>query len=114
MRQRTIYLAENKFHKLLLEELGSSNYYNPIADGNVEHNPYRKAIDIAQDRLSKFLETDGVPMVSISNGKEYFIYEIAELADLIGKRYCICQLVKDNKLFGSVFIRPLNSFKIKN
>lgn len=83
-------------------------------DGNYDHNPYHKKLDIDKSSLENLLKTDGYVMMSIENGSYYIVYEIVAFANIIGKRYCICQLIKDGKQYGSIYVKPLSVFKIKN
>lgn len=114
-KRKKIYLTESHFTRLLTKALQEeASYYNPIADGNADHNPYKRTIEDVQEYLSSFLKTNGLCMVSLVNGKEYLVYELKDFITIIGKRYCICQLMKDGDLFGPIFIRPFLSFKLKN
>jgi hypothetical protein len=84
------------------------------ADGNLKHNPRAMQIDTAVDSLEKLLLTNGSRMINIMNGKEYVTYELYSLANTIGKRYCICKLIKDGEPYGTLYVRPLVMFKPKN
>ena len=84
------------------------------ADGAADANPQKKKIDAAVDSLKKLLDVEGKVMINIENGKEYLTYEIYSLANTIGKRYCICRLIKDGKAYGTLYTRPLTMFKHKN
>ena len=53
-------------------------------------------------------------MINIRNGRDYLVYELLSLANAIGKRYCLCQLLKDGKPYGSVYTKPMHLFKMKN
>lgn len=106
-----IILSENKLQGLLREML--LNEYNSF-DGNAYRNPYAKNIQIAKDSLENLLVNDGTIMVDIENGKEYITYELYSLAEVLGKRYCVCKLLKDGEPYGAISIRPLQMFKIKN
>ena len=113
-----IKLTENQLKKCIILEFadslrGEQDNYNPIADGNAEHNPYTKQINASQEIIKKFLFNNGKIMTNIDNGKDYIIYEIGQLASLIGKRFCICQLYKENKPFGSILLKPYLLFKEK-
>lgn len=84
--------------------------YN-ISDGSADHNPYQKKIDSANETLKNLIKTQGMPMVNISNGRQYLVYEIVALSEIVGKRYGICQIIKDNEVHGTISIRPMVSFK---
>ena len=112
-----VILSEQQFNKYILSELSTaldnSNTYNGTADGNSDHNPYRKQIEVNNQVLDKYLDTFGKTMVSIENGKEYKVMELSQLANLTGKRFCICQLIKDKKPYGAIYIKPFFSFRLK-
>ena len=46
--------------------------------------------------------------------KEYLTYELLSLANAIGKRYCLCQLLKDGEQYGTISTKPMELFKLKN
>lgn len=106
-----IKINESKFAKLVLNEVMSE--YN-VADGNAFHNPYAKVIDKHKDSLEKFLVNNGYIMTNIENGKDYLVYEINALSTLIGSRYVVCILIKDNEPYGQALTKPLVLFKRKN
>lgn len=110
-----IILNENQLNKLLLNEIQNTvsqiNNYNPVADGNVGHNPYAKKLDKSMDEIENFLKNNGRVMVNKDNGKVYIVYEILSFANLLGKRTVICQLIKDNEPFGSIYVKPWVLFK---
>lgn len=110
-----IILTESQFEKIMLSEIAQTiqNDYNPIADGNSEHNPYTKKIDNGIKRLMSFLRNNGRLMTNIDNGKDYIVYEITSFANLMGVRFAICQLVRDDGPYGSVYVKPYQLFKIK-
>lgn len=107
---KKIFLNENKLVNLLTEMMFEYNSY----DGNADNNPYAKKIKAAKDLLESLLSTDGTIMINIENGKEYLTYELFSLADVIGKRYCLCQLLKDGEQYGSISTKPMDLFKLKN
>ena len=115
-----VKLTENQLQKCILMEFannlrtsGESNSYNSIADGNSERNPYHKQIEANKKLLQRFLSTNGRIMTNIDNGRDYLVFEIGQLASLMGKRFCMCQLFKDNKPFGAIYNKPLSLFKEK-
>lgn len=73
-----VVLSENKMASLLFEMI---NEYN-ISDGNADYNPYAKKIDSAIDTLEKLINSDGVIMSNIENGKDYIVYEIYSLCSI--------------------------------
>lgn len=105
-----ILLSEDKFINLMSNNLLEYNGY----DGNSERNPYEKKIENGVSSLEKLLAREGTPMINIRNGREYLTYEIYSLANAIGKRYCLCQLIKDGEPYGSIFTKPMDLFKMKN
>jgi hypothetical protein len=52
-------------------------------------------------------------MTNIENGKDYIVYEIVSLENLIGKKFCNCRLLKDGNPFGPIYTKPLALFKMK-
>lgn len=100
-----IILNEQKFSSLLDTILNESS----LKKG---HPLFRK-IEMAKNSLKKLLANNGVLMTNIENEKDYLVYEIASLTNEIGKRFCICQLVKDGDARGLISIKPLEIFKIK-
>lgn len=107
---KKILLSENKLVNLLTEMM----FEYDINDGNADNNPYARKINAAKDSLENLLSIDGTVMINIENGKEYLTYELLSLADVIGKRYCLCQLLKDGEQYGSVSTKPMELFKLKN
>ena len=107
---KKILLSENKLVNLLTEMMFE---YNPY-DGNHDRNPYAKKIDAAKDSLERLLSMEGTVMINIENGKEYLTYELFSLADAIGKRFVLCQLLKDGEQYGQVSTKPMELFKLKN
>ena len=112
-----IILTESQLEFILLNELNNTlqtNDYNPIADGCANHNPYAKKLDKSMDAVENFLHHNGIIKTNIDNGKDYLTYEINTFGELMGKRCVICQLIKDNKPFGSIYLKPYVLFKMKN
>lgn len=113
-----ILISEQQLNKLILREfnnvISNQNNYNPIADGNVEHNPYKRRLDKSMDHIESFLQNNGRIMTNIDNGKDYITYEMAAFGNLMGKRCVICQLIRDNKPYGSIYVKPFVLFKTKN
>ena len=42
------------------------------------------------------------------------VYEIVSIANVIGKRFGVIQLMKDGELYGPLSVKPLSLFKVKN
>ena len=113
-----VILSENQikkyiFKEFLREAVFKNDNYNPIADGNSVHNPYAKQTRQNVQLLHSFLKNNGTVMTNIENGKDYLVYEMAAFANIIGKRFCICQLIKDNDQFGAVYMKPFSLFRLK-
>lgn len=104
-----IFINESKFSLLLTEMMNEHNIFN----GNDVGNPYRKKVKSAKESLEKLLKINGKVMLNVENGKEYLTYEIYSLANAIGKRYCICQLLKDGEQYGAISTKPMALFKSK-
>lgn len=95
-----IILSENKISTLLTTIINESSV--------------KSKSEISQELIEKMLERCGVFMINIENNKEYIVFEDVNLTNLIGKRFCICRLIKDKKPFGPIYVRPMDTFKIKN
>ena len=113
-----VILSENQVKKYILKEflkeaIFEDTHYNPIADSNAKHNPYARQTKQNIQLLYNFLKNNGTIMTNIENGKDYLVYEMAAFANIIGKRFCICQLIKDNDQFGSIYMKPFSLFKLK-
>lgn len=104
---KKIILSENQIKQAFVAQMIKEG----IADGNAEHNPYAKQIKKANDDLKKLVTNYGGIMVNINNGKYYYVYEVMSLSDVLGKRYCLCLLIKDNAPYGQIAVKPLNLFK---
>ncbi len=100
-----IILNESKFSSLLDTILNESSLK--------KDHPLFKKIEMAKNSLKKLLVNNGVLMTNIENEKDYLVYEITSLTNEIGKRFCICQLVKDGEASGLISIKPFEMFKIK-
>jgi len=87
--------------------------YN-VSDGNANHNPYKKKFDRGRDLLQNLLETQGRVMTNIENAKDYYVFEVYALSQLLGLRYCLCRAIKEGEAVGTVMLKPLSMFKIKN
>lgn len=107
---KKILLSENKLVNLLTEMMFEYNNY----DGNADNNPYAKKVKSAKDSLEHLLSRDGIIMINIENGKEYLTYELLSLVNAIGKRYVLCQLIKDGEQYGTISTKPMELFKLKN
>ena len=106
-----IILSENGLKRLALTE--ALNEYN-ISDGSAEHNPYKKKLDQGKRLLQNLVSNYGKVMYSLENGKDYFVYELYALSELLGVRYAICRPIKDGEATGTVMMKPLATFRVKN
>lgn len=104
-----IFLTEDKLSLLLTNMMLEYN----IHDGNANHNPYAKKIEQSDKALENLLRREGQVLLNIENGKEYLCYEITSLANTIGKRYCVCRLIKNNEPYGAIYTKPMAQFKMK-
>ena len=86
-----------------------------VADGNSEHNPYKKRWEAERKALKDFICNFGKVMTSKENGKTYKVYYDKTLSQLIGYNYCIClQWDAINLKPKSVlYIRALDKFTDK-
>lgn len=83
-----------------------------VADGNSEHNPYRKRWREERKLLKNFLTNYGRVMTSKENGKEYKVYYDTMLSQMIGVNYCIC-IQWDSismKPSSTIYVRALDKF----
>lgn len=102
-----ILLNESNFSFLLLHEY--------IAEqNNTQYKIFKQKNELAKKSLENLLSTNGILMTNIENGKDYVTYELKSLQDILGKRYCICRLIKDNDYYGQISLKPLSMFKSKN
>lgn len=100
--------------KIILSEKNFSYLIGNVINENLySKHPLKIKVDNAMQSLEKLLERDGVIMTNIENGKDYIVYEIVSLENLIGKKFCNCRLLKDGKPFGPIYTKPLALFKMK-
>ncbi len=98
--------------KIILNEKSFSSFLNNfINESNI--NPIKNKINVVNELLENLLSNNGLIMTNIENGKDYLVLENVSLTNLIGKRCCICRLIKDNKVFGPIYVKPLDLFKTK-
>lgn len=98
-----IILSEKKIVPLMLKEF--VNGYSKT--------PYFDKISSDIDTLKTIIQQEGKLMINILTNKDYMVYEIKPLMDIIGKRYGICQLIKDGVPSGTIFVKPMVNFKNK-
>jgi hypothetical protein len=100
--------------KIILNEKNFSYLIGNVINENLHSkHPLKVKVDNAMCSLEKLLEREGVIMTNIENGKDYVVYEIVSLENLIGKKFCNCRLLKDGKPFGPIYTKPLALFKMK-
>lgn len=98
-----IIIKESKLN-ILLTELFNNNLSNQFVNQKVEIN---------LQLLGNFLKQYGLLMTNIENGKDYLVYELNALTNMIGKRYGMVQLIKDGEPYQSIYIKPLALYKRK-
>lgn len=99
-----ILISEHKLASLIQYQL---NEFITHTKNNSDVNA------IANNSLSSFLIYNNKVAINTENNKEYLICELPSLLNAIGKKFCVCQLIKDNELYGPFYVKPLNIFKIK-
>lgn len=109
-----IYRNESikKYITLLKENLINEEI---VADGNSEHNPYKKRWEAERKALKDFICNFGKVMTSKENGKTYKVYYDKTLSQLIGYNYCICLQwdAVNLKPKSVLYIRALDKFTDK-
>lgn len=98
-----IIIKESKLN-ILLTELFNNNLSNQVVNQKVERD---------SQLLCNFLKQYGLLMTNIENGKDYLVYELNTLTNMIGKRYGMVQLMKDGEPYQSIYIKPLDLYKRK-
>lgn len=98
-----IIIKESKLN-ILLTELFNNNLSNQVVNQKVERN---------SQLLGNFLKQYGLLMTNIENGKDYLVYELNTLTNMIGKRYGMVQLMKDGEPYQSIYVKPLDLYKRK-
>jgi hypothetical protein len=79
---KILEIAERFIRHSLTEEV--------VADGNSEHNPFKKRWKYERETLINYLTNYGEIMTSKENGKEYRVLYDATLSSRLGINYCIC------------------------
>lgn len=100
--------------KILINEQKFSCLLTNMINEQDTTNPYRQKIERDKESLEKLLQVNGIVMINIQNSKEYVVYELQSLNNVLGKRYCICRLIKDGEQYGQISTKPLSMFKSKN
>lgn len=98
-----IIIKESKLN-ILLTELFNNNLSNQVVNQKVERD---------SQLLCNFLKQYGLLMTNIENGKDYLVYELNTLTNMIGKRYGMVQLMKDGEPYQSIYIKPLDLYRRK-
>lgn len=98
-----IIIKESKLN-ILLTELFNNNLSNQVVNQKVERD---------SQLLCNFLKQYGLLMTNIENGKDYLVYELNNLTNMIGKRYGMVQLMKDGEPYQSIYIKPLDLYRRK-
>ena len=98
--------------KIILNEKSFPSFLGSIINES-KHNPISQKINIVTDLLERMITNNGLLMINVENGKEYMVFEDTTLTNLIGKRCCVCRLMKNGKSFGPIYVKPLDLFRIK-
>ena len=100
---KKIIVNEKQF-KLISEEV--------VADGNSDHNPYKKKWDAERDSLISFIVNNGKLMTSKENGKKYYTLFDEMLSKYMGINFVLCVQYneKDLKPGSIVYIRAQAKF----
>lgn len=61
-----------------------------VADGNADHNPFKKRWKYERETLINYLTNYGEIMTSKENGKEYKVLYDSTLSSKLGINYCVC------------------------
>lgn len=102
-----IKLTESQFNRLMLSELLD-------AHNNFQaYTSYINRVDSANKSLETFLYNNGVVMVNIKNGKEYLVFELEALTNMIGRRYGLVQLIKNGEPYDTIYIKPIELYRRK-
>lgn len=99
--------------KIILNEKNFLLLINNIINESHDTNPLTQKINLTTNLLEKLISNYGNIMVNIENQKLYAVYEDLSLTNMIGKKVCICRLLKDNKPYGPIYTKPMDLFKIK-
>lgn len=83
-----------------------------VADGNADHNPFAERWKHERNVLKDFIINNGVLMTSKENGKTYKVYNVTQLANLLGYNYALCLEFDPStmKEGSTVYIRALDKF----
>ena len=102
----TIILTEENVGKIVVGAI-KEGFYN-------QGNPYMAKASNDEELLNDFLYQYGKNMYSIETGKIYRVFYDKSLSFLLGKNYGISKLLKDGKLYGSIMVKPMSLYKLKN
>ena len=101
----------------VLKDIMSMSLLNEevVADGNADHNPFKKRWKYERETLINYLTNYGEIMTSKENGKQYKVLFDDMLSSRIGLNYCLC--IQWNPMTmepGSViYVRALDKFTRK-
>ena len=83
-----------------------------VADGNAEHNPYKKRWKQEREDLKNYVISYGQLMTSMENGKQYVVLFEPEISQQIGNNYGLC--VQYDPIKGEyrsvIYIRAMDKF----
>jgi len=79
---KILKLTESQFNRMLEEEV--------VADGNADHNPFKKRWQYERKMLKNYLKNYGTIMTSKENGKQYKVIYDPSISQALGINYCLC------------------------
>jgi hypothetical protein len=86
-----------------------------VADGNADHNPFKKRWKYERETLINYLTNYGEIMTSKENGKQYKVLFDDMLSNRIGLNYCLC--IQWNPITmepgNVIYVRALDKFTRK-
>ena len=101
----------------VLKDIMSMSLLNEevVADGNADHNPFKKRWKYERETLINYLTNYGEIMTSKENGKQYKVLFDNMLSNRIGLNYCLC--IQWNPMTmepgNVIYVRALDKFTRK-
>lgn len=86
-----------------------------VADGNAQHNPYKKRWKQEREDLKNYIISYGQLKTSMENGKQYVVLFQPEISRLIGNNYGLCVQYDpiDGEYRSVIYIRAMDKFTDK-
>lgn len=86
-----------------------------VADGNADHNPFKKRWKYERDTLKNYLVNYGELMTSKENGKQYKVLYDQFISGRLGINYCLCIQWNSmtNKPGNIIYVRAFDKFTRK-